>query len=72
MLFNVTKSEVLLLSGCPQITLQQTSLGNVFITFDKRADQLPEIVSRDVKSDQDLILTLKYLEHIRSEEFTER
>ena len=63
MLFNVTKTEVLLLPGCPQITLHQTALGTVSITFDKRAARLPEVVSRDVRSDQDLLPTLKYLEH---------
>ncbi len=63
MLFNVTKTEVLLLPGCPQITLQHTALGTVSITFDKRADGLPEVVSLDVRSDQDLIPTLRYLEH---------
>ena len=71
MLFNVTKSEVLLLPGCPQITLQQTALGNVFITFDKRAAQLSEIVSRDVRSDQDLLPTPKYLEHHNSKALSE-
>ena len=63
MLFNVTKTEVLLLPGCPQITLHQTALGTVSITFDKRAARLPEVVSPDVRSDQDLLPTLKYLEH---------
>ena len=63
MLFNVTKTEVLLLPGCPQLTLHHTALGTVSITFDKRAAGLPEVVSLDVRSDQDLIPTLKYLEH---------
>ena len=62
MLINVTKMEVLLLPGCPQITLHHTALGTVSITFDKRAAELPEVVSRDVRSDQDLITTLKYFE----------
>ena len=66
MLFNMTKTEVLLLPGCPQLTLHHTSLGTVSITFDKRAAGLPEVVSLDVRSDQDLILTLKYLEHQNS------
>ena len=63
MLFNVTKTEVLLLPGCPQITLHHTALDTVSITFDKRAAGLPEVMSRDLRSDQDLIPTLKYLEH---------
>ena len=63
MLFNVTKTEVLLLPGCPQITLHHTALDTVSITFDKRAAELPEVVSQDVRSDQDLVPTLKYLEH---------
>jgi len=63
MLFNVTKTEVLLLPGCPQLTLHHTALGTVSITFDKRAAGLPEVVSLDVRSDQDLIPTLRYLEH---------
>ena len=63
MLFNV---EVLLLPGYPQLTLHHTSLGTVSITFDKRAAGLPEVVSLDVRSDQDLISTLKYLEHQNS------
>ena len=71
MLFNGTKAEDLLLPGCPQITLQQTDLGSVFITFDKRAAQLPEIVSRDVRSDQDLLPTLKFLEHQNSRALSE-
>ena len=62
MLFNVTKTEVLLLPGCPQITLHQTAF-SVSITFDKRAARLPEVVSRDVRSDQDLLPTLKFLKH---------
>ena len=48
MLFNVTKTEVLLLPGCPQITLHQTALGTVSFTFDKRAAGLPEVMSREV------------------------
>ena len=32
MLFNVTKTEVLLLPGCPQITLHQTALGTVSVS----------------------------------------
>ena len=63
MLFNVTKKDVLLLPGCPRLTLHHTALGTVSITFDKRAAGLPEVVSLDVRSDQDLIPTLKYLEH---------
>ena len=63
MLFNVTKREVLLIPGCPQLTLHHTSLGTVSITFDTRASGLPEVVSLDVRSDQDLLPTLKYLEH---------
>ena len=63
MLFNMTKTEVLLLPGCPQLTLHHTALGTVSITFDKRAAGLPEVVSLDVRSDQDLIPTLRYLEH---------
>ena len=63
MLFNITKTEVLLLPGCPQLTLHHTALGTVSITFDKRAAGLPEVVSMDVRSDQDLIPTLHYLEH---------
>ena len=63
MLFNVTKREVLLLPGCPQLTLHHTALGTVSITFDKRAAWLPEVVSQDIRSNQDLIPTLKYLEH---------
>ena len=63
MLFNVTKMEVLLLPGCPQLTLHHTSLGTVSITFDKIAAGLPEVMSLDVRSDQDLLPTLKYLEH---------
>ncbi len=35
-------------------------------TFDKRAAGLPEVVSRDMGSDQELIPTLKYLEHQNS------
>ena len=66
MLFNVTKKEVLLLPGCPQLTLYHTSLGTVYLIFDRRAAGLPEVVSRDVRSDQDLIPTLKYLEHQNS------
>ena len=65
-LFNVTKKEVLLLPGCPQLTLYHTSLGTVYLTFDQRAAELPEVVSMDVRSDQDLIPTLKYLEHQNS------
>ena len=41
MLFNMTKTEVLLLPGCPQLTLHHTSLGTVSITFDKIAAGLP-------------------------------
>ena len=63
MLFNVTKTEVLLLPGCPQLTLHHTALGTVSITFDKRVAELPEVVSLDGRSDQDLIPTLRYLEH---------
>ena len=63
MLFNMTKTEVLLLPGCPQLTLHHTALGMVSITFDKRAAGLLEVVSLDVRSDQDLIPTLHYLEH---------
>ena len=63
MLFNVTKTEVLLIPGCPQITLHHTALDMIAITFDKKAADLPDVVSRDVRSDQDLIPTLKYLEH---------
>jgi len=63
MLFNGTKTEVLLLPGCPQLTLHHTALGTVSITFDKRVAGLPEVVSLDVRSDQDLIPTLRYLEH---------
>ena len=63
MLFNVTKTEVLLLPGCPQLTLHHTFLGVVSFTFDKRAAGLPEVVSLDMRSDQDLFPTLKYLEH---------
>ena len=66
MLFNVTKKEILLLPGCLQLTIHHTSLGTVSITFDKRAAGLPEVVSLDVRSDQDLIPTLKYLEHQNS------
>jgi len=55
-----------MLPGCPQITLYHTSLGTVYLTFDRRAAGLSDIVSRDVKSDQDLIPTLKYLEHQNS------
>ena len=66
MLFNVTKTEVLLLPGCPQLTQHHTSLGTVSIPFGKRAAGLPEVMSLDVRSDQDLILTLKYLEHQNS------
>ena len=62
MLFNVTKTEVLLLPGCPELTQHHTSLGTVSIPFGKRAAGLPEVMSLDVRSDQDLILTLKYLE----------
>ncbi len=63
MLFNTTKKKVLTLPGCPQLTLYHTTLDTVYLTFDKRAAGLPEIVSRDVRSDQDLLPTLKYLEH---------
>jgi len=63
MLFNVTKKDVLLIPGCPQLTLHHTALETVSITFDKSAAGLPEVVSLDVRSDQDLIPTLKYLEH---------
>ena len=66
MLFNTTKKEVIMLHGCPQLTLYFTSLGTVYLNFDRRAAGLPDIVSRDVKSDQDLIPTLKYLEHQNS------
>ena len=52
--------------GCPQLTLHHTSLGTVSITFDKRAAGLPEVLSLDLRSDQDLIPTLKYLEHQNS------
>ena len=63
LLFNVTKTEVLLVPGCPQLTPHHTSLGTVSITFDKRAAGLPEVISLDMRSDQDLLLTLKHLEH---------
>ena len=66
MLFNVTKKDVLLVPGCPQMTIYHTSLGTVSLTFDKRAAGLPEVVSMDVRSDQDLIPTLKFLEHQNS------
>ena len=58
MLFNTTKKEVIMLHGCPQLTLYFTSLGTVYLNFDRRAAGLPDIVSRYV------ILTLKYLEHL--------
>ena len=63
MLFNTTKQEVIMIPGCPQLTILHMSLGTVFITFDKRADGLPDILSRDICSEQDLLPTLKYLEH---------
>ena len=63
MLFNITRKDVLLIPGCPHLTLHHTALGTVSITFDKSAAGLPEVVSLDVRSDQDLIPTLKYLEH---------
>ena len=63
MLFNVTMKEVLLVPGCPQLMVYHTSLGTVSLTFDNRAAGLPEVVSLDARSDQDLIPTLKYLEH---------
>ena len=66
MLFNVTKKEVLLVPGCPQFTVYHTSLGTVSLTFDKRAAEVPEVLSLDVRSNQDLIPTLKYLEHQNS------
>ena len=66
MLFNMTKKEVLLLPGCPKFTIYHTSLGTVSIIFDTRAAALPEVVSLDVRSDHDLIPTLKYLEHQNS------
>ena len=52
MLFNTTKKEVLMLPGCPQLTLYHTFLGTVYLTFDRRAAGLPDIVSRDVRSDR--------------------
>ena len=66
MLFNVTKKEVLLVPGCPQFTVYHTSLGTVSLTFDKRAAEVPEVLSLDARSNQDLIPTLKYLEHQNS------
>ena len=50
MLFNTTKQEVIMIPGCPQLTILHMSLGTVFITFDKRADGLPDILSRDICS----------------------
>ena len=52
MLFNMTKTDVLLLPGCPQLTLHHTALRPVSSTFDNRAAGLPEVVSLDVRSDQ--------------------
>lgn len=52
MLVNTTKKEVLMLPGCPQLTLYHSSLGTVYLTFNRRAAGLPDIVS-DVRSDQD-------------------
>ena len=55
-----------MLPVCPQLTLYHTSQGIVYPTFNKRAAGLPEVVSRDMRSDQDLIPILKYLEHQNS------
>ena len=55
-----------MLPVCPQLTLYHTSQGIVYPTFNKRAAGLPEVVSRNVRSEKDLIPTLKYLEHQNS------
>ena len=63
MMFNITKKQTIMLPGCPQLSLYHTSLGTVYLTFDKRAANLPQILSQDLREDQDLIPTLKYLKH---------
>ena len=63
MMFNITKAEKMQLPGCPPLMLYHTTVGTVHITFDKRAQNLKEIVSQDVRKDKDLLPTLSYLEH---------
>ena len=60
-----------MIPGCPQLTILHTSLGTIFITFDKRVDGLPDILSRDIRSEQDLLPTLKYLEHQNAQSLRE-
>ena len=49
-LFNVSKTDVLLLSGRPQLTIHHTSLGTVSTTLDEGAAGLLEVVSWDMRS----------------------
>lgn len=61
MMFNITKAEKMQLPGCPPLMLYHTTVGTVHITFDKRAQNLKEIVSQDVRKDKDLLPTLSFL-----------
>ena len=62
-LFNVSKTDVLLLPGRPQLTIHHTSLGTVSTTLDEGAAGLLEVVSWDIRSNRYLIQTLQRLEH---------
>ena len=62
-LFNVSKMDVLLLPGRPQLTIHHTSLGTVSTNFDEGAAGLLEVVSWDGRSNCYLIQTLQRLEH---------
>ena len=62
-LFNMSKTEVLLLPGHPKLTIHPTSLGMVSTTLDEGAAGLLEVVSWDVRSNRYLIQTLQRLEH---------
>ena len=58
MLYNESKTDVLLLPGCPQLIIHHTSPGTASTTSDERAAELLEALSLDVRSDQYLIQTL--------------
>jgi len=57
------KGEKMQLPGCPPLMLYHTTLGTIYNTFDKRAQDLKKIISQDIHEDKDLLPTLAYLEH---------
>ena len=63
MLYNKSKTDVLLLPGCPQLTIHHTSPGTASTTSDERAAELLEVLSLDVRSNQYLIQTLCHQGH---------